>query len=51
MCGRNDDSFVSSQTLRPLGRFATEESLGLYPPTSAGDMVQEELQAINLSRS
>ena len=36
------------QVLRPLGRFATEEATALYPAITAGDMMQEELRAINL---
>ncbi|CAM9649512.1 unnamed protein product, partial [Sphacelaria rigidula] len=42
---------ASDKVLRPLGTFATEETLAKYPPISAGDMVQEELRAINLAAS
>ena len=38
-----------AQDLRPLGKFATDEALGEYPPIKAGDMMQEELKAINLA--
>ncbi|CAN0555158.1 unnamed protein product [Ectocarpus sp. 12 AP-2014] len=30
-------------------QFATEEALAEYPPITAGDMMQEELKAINLA--
>lgn len=36
------------QVLRPLGGFATKEAIALYPDITAGDMMQEELRAINL---
>lgn len=38
-----------AQDLRPLGKFATDATLGEYPPIKAGDMMQEELKAINLA--
>ncbi|CAM9268060.1 unnamed protein product [Ectocarpus sp. 4 AP-2014] len=40
---------ASDQVLRPLGKFATEEALAEYPSITAGDMMQEELKAINLA--
>eukprot|EP00752_Nemacystus_decipiens_P011069 g9835.t1 len=40
---------ASDKDLRPLGKFATDEALAEYPPIKAGDMMQEELKAINLA--
>ncbi len=40
---------ASDQVLRPLGKFDTDEARGRYPPITAGDMMQEELKAINLA--
>lgn len=40
---------ASDQVLRPLGKFDTDEARGQYPPITAGDMMQEELKAINLA--
>jgi hypothetical protein len=39
---------ASDVSLRPLGRFATEESAALFPPIDAGAQVQDELNAIAL---
>lgn len=40
---------MHAQVLRPLGKFSTEEALAQYPSITAGDMMQEELKAINLA--
>ena len=40
---------ASANELRPLGSFATEESLQQYPPITAGDQVMRILRKINLS--
>lgn len=42
-------STAYSQVLRPLGKFATDEAVASYPSMTAGDMMQEELRAINLA--
>lgn len=41
---------ASDEILRPLGSFATEESVKDYPATPTGKYVQEELQFINLAQ-
>jgi len=38
----------SDEILQPLAHFANEASLAKYPPTAAGDYVQDELRTINL---
>eukprot|EP00298_Acanthocystis_sp_HF-20_P015458 c21149_g1_i1.p1 GENE.c21149_g1_i1~~c21149_g1_i1.p1 ORF type:complete len:979 (+),score=402.45 c21149_g1_i1:59-2995(+) len=40
---------ASDQVLQPIGKFAQESTASLYPPTYAGDYVNEELKAIKLS--
>ena len=40
---------ASAQVLRPLGAFATEESLRRYPPMTAGEQVMSVLKKINLA--
>lgn len=40
---------VRAQVLRPLGKFATDDATAAYPSITAGDMMQEELKAINLA--
>ena len=40
---------ASTKELRPLGDFATEEALRLYPPTTAGEQVLSVLRKINLA--
>ena len=42
---------ASSRELRPLGDFATDESLQKYAPISAGDQVISVLKKINLADS
>ena len=39
---------ASDQTLEPLGRFATPETLAKFPPIKAGAQVQDELRSIAL---
>jgi len=41
---------ASDKVIVPLGKFATKETLAKYPPTKAGDYVQQELDAIKLGR-
>lgn len=38
----------SDQILKPLGKFATSESISKYPEIETGKQVEEELQLINL---
>jgi isopenicillin N synthase-like dioxygenase len=40
---------ASTKELRPLGDFATDEALRLYPPTTAGEQVLSVLRKINLA--
>jgi len=40
---------ASDQTLQPLGKFKTQESLNKYPPTKAGHQVKQELELIKLA--
>lgn len=35
--------------LKPLGTFGTKEALQQYPPTLAGDQVEDELSKIKLA--
>jgi isopenicillin N synthase-like dioxygenase len=39
---------ASDITLRPIGKFATEEAMRNYPPRPCGEWVQEELNSIAL---
>ena len=39
---------ASDELLCPLGPFASEQACAEYPPTPAGQQVQQELEAINL---
>jgi isopenicillin N synthase-like dioxygenase len=39
---------ASDQTLQPLGKFATKESIESFPPVKAGTQVQNELSMIKL---
>jgi isopenicillin N synthase-like dioxygenase len=41
---------ASDQRLQPLGHFATEEALKMYPPIDTGMQVQAELESIALSQ-
>lgn len=41
---------ASDNTLEPLDKFRTKESLEKYPPTKAGTQVQQELAAIKLGK-
>ena len=41
---------ASDQVLTPLGDFATEQALQMYPPVDAGKFVQQELEAIKLKQ-
>ena len=41
---------ASAQELRPLGNFATAESLKEFPPITAGEQVVNVLQRINLAK-
>ena len=38
----------SDEILQPLGSFSNEATLAKYPPTAAGDYVQDELRTLNL---
>jgi hypothetical protein len=41
----------SDQELKPVGQFATPESLAKYPPILTGHQVEEELKLIKLQKS